>query len=60
LLEQLAEDVDTFQRRRVRHLVSQMGAELQPWWIARAAGLKSGKLDLVEEEIRAVTNGEAV
>ncbi len=60
LLNQLAEDVETFQRRRVRHLMTSLGGEARPWWIARAAGLKSGMLDLVEDEMRRVQGSEAV
>ena len=54
LLDQLAEDVDTFQRRRVRYWAEQMGGEVRPWWIMRRAGLKGDRLQMVKEEIRAV------
>ena len=54
MLAQLTEDVAAFQRRRGRHLITGLGGETRPWWIARAAGLKGGKLDLVEEELRRI------
>lgn len=60
MLDQLAEDVETFQRRRVRHLVAQLGADVRPWWIVRAAGLKTGKLALVEDELQRMTAAETV